>query len=90
MAATIQSRGQFDAYFMIFVRHEIGFPNIASVYLFHYGNNGSVLIWFSDYLRNTFLSVLVHGSHSSWKNLSTGVPQGPVLDTSSFPFNEIA
>ncbi|MES9992730.1 MAG: reverse transcriptase family protein, partial [Candidatus Thiodiazotropha sp.] len=43
------------------------------------GINGSLLHWFTDYLRNRTQRVVLPGASSNWKPINAGVPQGSIL-----------
>jgi hypothetical protein len=43
------------------------------------GIDGTLLLWFRNYLCNRKQRVVINGQHSSWNNIRAGVPQGSVL-----------
>lgn len=43
------------------------------------GIRGSLLNWFTDYLKGRYQAVVIKGKTSSYKPISAGVPQGSVL-----------
>ena len=53
--------------------------NILLKKLKFYGLNGSSLKWFQSYLTNRHQYVIYNDSKSSFKNITTGVPQGSIL-----------
>ena len=44
-----------------------------------YGIRGDILLWFKSYLENRNQKVCINESLSSSRNITAGVPQGPVL-----------
>ena len=57
------------------IDHQILLSRLHSLY----GISGSVLQWFSSYLSDRTLSVLIQDTYSDSASLSYGVPQGSVL-----------
>jgi len=45
----------------------------------HYGINGHLISWLSNFLADTFQSVCVNGCQSQWSHVVSGVPQGSIL-----------
>ena len=79
-ATTIQSRGQVDVVFLDFSKAFDKVPHRRlSVKLSYCGINGSTLTWINDFLCHRVQAVSVNGSHSTWGNIRSGVPQGSVL-----------
>ena len=44
-----------------------------------FGVAGNLLDWFEDYLTNRKQRVTIAGTHSEWRNVEAGVPQGSTL-----------
>ena len=79
-ATTIQSRGKVDVVFLDFSKAFDRVPHRRlSVKLSYYGINVSTLTWIIEYLRNRVQAVSVNGSHSTWGNVTSGVPHSSVL-----------
>ena len=78
-ATTIRSRGQVDVVFLDLSKAFDKVPHRRlSVKLSYYGISGSTLTWINDFLHNRVQAVSVNGSHSTWDNVTSRVPQGPV------------
>ena len=43
------------------------------------GITGKILLWLTDYLHNRLQRVVINGSHSTWVEITAGVPQGSIL-----------
>ena len=44
-----------------------------------YGIDGSLLLWFRQFLTNRQQRVGIHGTYSKWSAVTSGVPQGTIL-----------
>ena len=79
-ATTIHSRGQVDVVFLDYSKaFDIVLHRRLSVKLSYYGTDGLTLTWINDFLRNRVQADSVNGSHSTWGNVASGVPQGSVF-----------
>ena len=47
--------------------------------LYRYGIRGSLLKWFTGYLKDRRQQVVLNGQSSDWEPIKAGVPQGSVL-----------
>jgi hypothetical protein len=50
-----------------------------------YGIDGSLLLWFRNFLTNRSQRVVIHGTCSKWSAVRSGVPQGTILGPIMFP-----
>ena len=77
---TINKCGQTDVVLLDFSK---AFDKVShqhlSAKLDHYGIRGNTLNWINSFLSDRKQAVSVNGSHSTWVNVTSGVPQGSVM-----------
>jgi len=81
LAKTLDSGGQTDVIYLDMAKAFDRVPHEKLVYkLEMFGLRNPLLAWIKDYLTNRRRRVIIEGTASDWKPVTSGVPQGSIID----------
>ncbi|CAM5150789.1 unnamed protein product [Natator depressus] len=68
---------------VVYLDFSKAFDTVSHAFLIHklwkYSLDGATIGWMNKWLENRSQRVVISGSQSSWKGISSGVPQGSIL-----------